>query len=354
MPGTTGRDIKGWAFAKFGTNSWGVAASVTKGTRFQGDGGLKFSPSYVEDRSFGEQFLGPSDFGDVAPADLTLGGQARYEDNFYVLEALAMGSPNAAVISTSATGQTTSWKHIIDVAPSIDGLGATFAMDRKLYIDEIASAKIYGFGFTIGDGGILMDSCKVLGSKPTNTSSVNINSTLYAITYPALGNKIARKHGTFRINKQSGGALGASDVIPVSEQVEFTFERPQDRSFCHGQDFIIEPADNEFPTCSLRLTFARMNTVTANSLYAALKLNDACKGDLTYAGNYINSTDAYTRKYEFPYLELQDFATPMAGAAQVKPTATFMLKKAAALPTGMSTTNPFRITHIMTNSVVAF
>lgn len=354
MPGTTGREMKGWAFAKFGTNSWGVAASVTKGAYFQGDGGLKFQPAFVEDRSFGQQFLGPADTGDVAPVDLTLQAQGRYDDNNYILEALAMGSPNAVTISTSATGQTTSWKHVLDLAPSIDGLGATFALDRKLYVDEITSAKIYGFGFTIGDGGILNDSFKILGGKPTNISSVNINSTVYGASYPALNGKVFRFNGTLRLNKQSGAGLGAGDTVSAFESGEFAFERPQDRSYAHGQNFILEPGDNEFPAISLRMTFARMNTVTANSLYAALRANDAMKADLTYAGNYINSTDQYTRKYEFGYLELQDFVTPSAGAAQVKPTATFLVKQPAALPTGMSTTNPFRIIHIMTNSVVAF
>lgn len=354
MPGTTGREMKGWAFSKFATNSWGVAASVTKGTRFMGDGGVKFQPQFVEDRSFGETELGPADIGDIQPPDLTLGGQGRYEDYNFILEALAMGSPATPTISTSAVGQVTSWQHILDIAPSIDGLGATFALDRKLYVEEITSAKIYGFGETIGEGGVVEQSFKLLGSKPTNISSVNINSTVYGATYPALNGKVFRKQGTFRLNKQSGGALGSTDAIPV-EAFEFTFERPQDKSFATGQDYIIEPGDNEFPVLSFRVTFPRMNTVSANSLYAALRNTDAFKADMTYAGTFINSTDQYTKKYQFPYAELQDFATPAAGAAQVKPTAMFMLKKPSAAPTGMTgVTHAFRRTHIMTNSVIAF
>jgi hypothetical protein len=354
MPGTNGKELKGWAFAKFGSNSWGVAASVTKGTRFMGDGGLKLQPTFVEDRSFGETFLGPSDTGDIQPVDLGLGGQARYEDNNYILQALCIGSPAAVTISTSAVGQTTSWLHIFDPAPSIDGLGATFAMDKKLYVDEITSAKIYGFGETIGDGGIVEESYKVLGGKPTNISSVNINSTVYGASYPALNAKVFRKQGTFRMNMQGAGALGASDAI-LLEAFEFNFERPQDRSFATGQDYIIEPGDNEFPTPTLKVTFPRMNTVSANSLYAGLRVSSAFKADMTYTGALINSTDALTRKYQFPYMELQDFATPISGATQVKPTATFVLKKPAAAPTGMAgVTMPFRLTRIMQNSTVAF
>ena len=354
MPGTTGREMKGFAFAKFGTNSWGVAASVTKGARFDGDGGLKFQPVFVEDRSFGETFLGPADSGDINPVDLTLTSQDRYEDHNYILEALVIGSPAAVAISTSASGQTTSWLHVFDPAPSIDGLGATFAADRKLYVEEITSAKIYGLTDTFGDAGILQSTFKVLGSRPTNISSINTNSTVYGASYPALNGKIFRKTGTFRVNLQSGGALSSTDEIKV-ESVEFSFERPQDRSFATGQDYIMEPADNEFPVPSVKVTFPRMNTVSANSLYAALRSTTAYKGDLTFTGALINSTDALTRKYQFPYMELQDFATPTAGAAQVKPTAMWVLKKPSAAPTGMTgVTGPFRLSRIMQNSVVAF
>jgi hypothetical protein len=319
-----------------------------------GDAGLKFKPVFVEDKSFGETFLGASDTGDTEPCDLTPGGQARYEDHHYILEALAMGSPTAVSISTSTSGQVTSWQHILDLAPNIDGLGATFAIDRKLYVEEIPSAKIYGFGETVGDGGVVEQTFKILGTKATNISSTNINSTVYGATYPSLNGKIFRKQSTFRINKQSGGSLGSSDAA-VLESYEFDFGRPQDRTFGTGSETIIEPGDNEFPEITFRVTYARMNTVSANSLYAFMRAGDTFKADLTFLGAFINSTDQWKKLYQFPYMELQDFATPSSGATQVKPTALFVLKKPSSAPTGMSgVTMPFRITRIMQNSVVAF
>jgi hypothetical protein len=346
--------MKGWAFAKFATNSWGVAASVTKGTRFLSDGGVKFSPMFVEDRSFGESFLGPADIGDTNPCDLTLQGQGRYEDHNYILEGLVTGSPTAVAISTSAAGQVTSWLHIFDPAASIDGLGATFAIDRAMYVEEVPSAKVYGISEAFGDGGVLESSFKVLGNKATNISSININSTVYGASFPALNGKIFRKQGTYRMNVQSGGALGSTDAI-VIETFDFAFERPQDQTFGTGSDTIVEPGDNEFPTPTVKVGYPRMNTVSANSLYAALRSTTAFKADMTFAGAFINSTDQYTKLYQFPYLELQDFETPTAGAAQVKPVATFIAKKPSSAPIGMSgVTMPFRLKRIMTNSVTAF
>jgi hypothetical protein len=355
MSGVTGREMKAVAFAKCGTNSWNVAASVTKGARFASDGGMKYTPTFVEDRSFGETFLGPAEYGDTAPPDVTFEGQARYDDYNYILEACAMGSPATVAIATSASGQTTSWRHVIDLAPSIDGLCVTVAVDRKLYVEEMTSAKVYGFSETYGDAGIVNQSFKLLGSTVTDISSININSTVYGASYPSLLGKMFRSQGVFRINAQSGGSLSGSDAI-VAEGFEFTFTRPQDQSFGTSSGYIVEPADNEFPEVTATVTFPRMNTITANSFRTALRAGTAYKLDVTYTGlTYINSTDRYSKLIQAPYAELQDFETATAGAAQVKPKATFKLKKPSAAPTGMTgVTTPFRITRVMQNSVNAF
>ena len=62
MSGVTGRSMK-FAFAKFGANSWGVAASVTKGIYFESDGGMQYQPAMVTDNAFSQPFLGPADPG---------------------------------------------------------------------------------------------------------------------------------------------------------------------------------------------------------------------------------------------------------------------------------------------------
>ncbi len=353
MSGVTGRDVRGLAFAKFGANSWGVAASVTKGTYFQSDGGMAFEPQRVNDDAFGQAFLSEGDFGNVKAQDLTWPGRARFESNEYILEACAMGSPQAVTISTSAAGQVTSWQHIIDLAPSIDGLGITAAVDKGLFVDELTSAKVTGFMFDVGDSGVMDEKFKVLGTKATNISSVNINSTVAGAAFPALNDRVFMRQGTFRMNIQSAGALGASNAV-AAEKIEFNFERPQDAPHVFGQDYIYEPADDDFPKITLEVNYPRMNTVTANSLYTALKNDQVFKADLTFLGSNINSTDPYTIKFQFPCLEIDSWEAPLKGANQVKPKAKFTAKLAATSPTGMGFVNPFRLTRIMTNSTVAF
>lgn len=352
--GQTGRAMK-MAFATYGLNSWGVAASVTKGMYFQSDGGLQFKPAQITDDAFNQPFIGAADPGLVEAVSLSLSGHYRYDDYSYIWDASAMGSPAAVTISTSAAGQVTSWLHQFDLADAIDGRGLTAAWDKNQYVEELTSLKVNGFELANESNGAMQMTYKGVGSKPTNISSVNINSTLAGATYPALGNRVVQQQGTFRMNLNSAGGLGAADVLKA-ESIKFGFERPQDSPHVFGQDFVDEPADNGHPSFVLEVGFPRMNTVSANSLYAGLRSSTAFKADWTFLGAYINSTDQYKVLYQFPYLQLMadGFAAPTAGAAQVKPKAKFRAALAPTSPTGMAFVRPVRVTRIMTQSVVAF
>ena len=354
MAGQTGRSFK-MAFEKFGANSWGAAASVTKGIYFESDAGMQYRPAQITDNAFGQTFLGQADPGLVEAPALSFTGRDRYDDYQYIWEALAMGSPAAVTISTSASGQTTSWRHQMDLSDAIDGLGLTVAIDKNLYVDELTSVKVHGFEVTQADNGAMNQSFRVTGSKPTNISSININSTLAGATYPTLGNRIMQQQGVFRLNAFSAGSLVAADAIKA-ESIRLVFDRPQDAPHVYGQDFIDEPADNGFPEAMIEVTYPRMNTVSANSLYAALRSSTAFKADWTFSGAYINSTDRYSKLYQFPYLQLMDdgFLAATNGAQQVKPTVRFALRQAPSSPSGMAFIRPMRLTRIMTQSVVAF
>lgn len=353
MSGVTGREAK-FAFAKFGAGSWGVAASVTKGHYFQSSGGMRLQPARINDEALGQAFLGSGDLGDVAAPDLTWVGRSRYNDYGYILDALAMGSPTAPTIVTSTTGQTTSYQHILDLANDIDGLGFTGAFDKVRFVDELTSGKVYGFSEAVGTGGVMDRSYRIIGSKPTNISSVNVSGTVSGASFPELGNRVLRNQGTFRMNEQSSSSLVAADALKV-ETVELTFERPQDAPHVFGQDYVHEPADNGFPVVRVVLQYPRMTQTSADSLYAALRGNTKWKADWTFLGAFINSTDRYMRKYEFPQLELDETnGFDIEGATQVKPQATFTGKMAATSPANMPVVNPFRLTLTNAQSTAAF
>jgi hypothetical protein len=192
-----------------------------------------------------------------------------------------------------------------------------------------------------------------MGTKPTNISSINTRSTVNGATFPALNNRIFTKHGTFRVNAQAGNTLAASDAILI-ETCNFEFTRPQDAPFVYGQDVIHEPADNGFPEFNISVTFPRMDTVSANSMYACQNAGTVLKGELRFSGVLINSTDNYSCIIQFPHLEVQDTTQPTQGAQQIKPTAMFKAKLAATSQSGMPFVNPMRVRRITTQSVVAF
>lgn len=350
MPGVSGREIAA-AFGKFAANSWGVAVAVSKGIYLLNDGGLKLDVSMIEDRALGQVFLRAAEPGNAPAQNLTLEMRARYDDQSYILTALAMGSPAAVAVATS-TAVGVGWTHVIDMAPSVDGLGITFAMDKKLFVEELTSAKVTGFELEQAENGAMVERVKLLGTKVTNISSTNINSTVWSSTFPALVNRILQPHGVFRMNLNSAGALASTDAVPA-EAIKLTFDRPQDAPFIYGQDYIAEPADHQYTDIRIAVTYPRMTTITANSLHGALKNGTGMKADWTFLGAYINSTDRYTRLYQWPLLQLAgegSFVLAATDANQVKPTATFVARMATTSPTGMAIVNPMRITRVQVNS----
>ncbi len=81
------------------------------------------------------------------------------------------------------------------MAPTTDGLGLTIAIDRTQYVDELTSAKVTGWSLEDGTGGLMKQTYYVTGSKSTNISSINTNSTVAGAAFPALGNRVMMKQG---------------------------------------------------------------------------------------------------------------------------------------------------------------
>ena len=353
--GVTGREGT-MAFGVTVANSWGVATSVTRRIYFESDAGMTSKPTYVDDASFGQTFLGPADVGDFEPIDVTLTGQAYYDHWDHWLEALAMGSPAVTAYgSQGAAGSMVSYQHILQLAPNTDGRAATIASDKKLFVEEITSGKIYGFSLGVGNGGVITKSFKVMGSKSTGSSTINTRSAVVASpTAPALSNRIFRNQGVVRMNLQSGAALAAADALADVTDFTFDFNRPVESAMVFNQAYTAEPLNNGFPTVEMTLNFRQATTVSTNSFYAICQAGTALKGDVTFTGAYINSSDA--RKYilEFPHLEAQEFTFGVNGAEQAKPTIRLVAKMATTSPTSMAIVNPFKLTRYSICSTAAF
>lgn len=356
MPAVTGREISA-AFGIVGTNSWGVATSVTYGVYFQSDGGIRPQPTYVDDPSFGQQFTGPADVGDFGTVDAQLPGQMYYDHHTYRMQALAMGSPAAvSVVSSQAANSLVAYQHVLDLSPNVNGRAITFAMDKVQFVEEVRSAKVVGFSWSVGDGGVIQEQFHILGDYAHDASAINTRSAVTtSATFPALQNRVFRNQGTFRMNAQSAGSLVAGDALPTPVNLTLTFDRPQDTANVFGKNYAIEPADSGALAANLTLEFARANSAEINSAYRAAIAGTAFKADITFTGAYVNSTSQRSLLIQFPYLEVREASMPVSGGENVRPTLNLVAKKPSSAPTGMTgVTQPFRITRISVNSTAAF
>lgn len=354
--GVTGRQAT-IAIGITGTGSWGVATSVTRRVYFDSDAGIVTQPQYVDDTAAGQTFMGPADVGDFQPSNPTFSGQHYYDHFDHWLEACAMGSPSvAAVSSQGASNSLVAYQHVIDLAAVTDGRAVTIASDKVLFVDELTSAKVTGFSFTYGTGGVLTKAFTFIGGKSTNSSTINTRSavTTSAIA-PALTRRIFRSQGAVRVNLQSASSLGSGDVLADLETLAFSFQRPHDTAMVTGLNYTSEPRDNGWPAAEVTFGFRQATTVSTNSFYALAVAGTALKADFTFTGAFINSATARQFKIEIPHLEMRaipDFS--IAGAAQSKPSLRFMCKFAATSPAGMAFVNPFRLTRVTVNSLVPF
>lgn len=346
--GVTGREVKA-AWAR--SNTWGTAASVTRQILLSTTEGWEDKPAYVEDDAFNQDFIAEAEVGDLAPPTPGIRAQMRYEQIDSLL-AGACGSV-AAPTSTSGAGANSlvAYTHAITLAAELTHF-FTLAADTTQFVHELPTAKMRGFTITVGDQGRLMIEFPAVANRSTIISSININSTVGGAAVATIGNRIMRKHGTWRLNLASAGALGASDVIGNLKDFTFTYARPlaQDDHVV-GLDYIIEPDDDGMLEATLQLNYPRMNTVTANSLITAFRDGVSFKGDLVFLGPFVNSTSQRKFSLEFPAAQVDNITHPVVGHNQVRPSVTLKLRRAAAAPTGMSgLTAPFRITLINSNS----
>jgi hypothetical protein len=347
MAGVTGRELK----AAFGRGTtWGTANSVTRQILITGTDGWDAMPQLVDDEAINQPFLQAGEVGDYTPQTPNLAMQLRYEDVDSLI-AGAMGSAAApTVVSSIAASSLVAYQHLVTLATELTHFW-TMAVDFGQYVLEIPSLKVHGYTVRVGENGRMQIEFQTTGNKATYASATNTNSTVASARAASLGNRLFRKNGRFRMNLQTAGALGSGDEQTQVREITLGTTRPvAGDDFVFNQDYIIEPDDAGFPEFPVEVTFARMNTVTANSLALGLAAGRVWKADWQFLGPYINSDTQRSFLWEMPALQLRNFRAVAAGGDQVRPQATFHCKLAASAPTGMTVTAPLQLTIINANS----
>ena len=347
MSGVTGREMKvAWARA----TTWGSAASVTRGILLMSSDGIDDKPKLVDDDAFNQQFRGEAEVGDRDPVSTELKATMRFEGIDSWL-AQAMGSVAApTVVSSIAASSLVAYSHVITLSDELTHF-STLAFDFTQYIAEVPTFRLRGFTISVGSEGRLDISFPIVGSRVVYDSTINTNSTVGGATAATIGNRAMRKNARIRLNAQGASALGGGDVLSLVKDFQLSYSRPlaQDDHVV-GDDVIAEPDDDGFAEMEFQLNFARMNTISANSMAIAFGAGSTFKGDLLLNGPYINSTTRRSLTLEMPALQAYDFKAPVTGHNQVRPSVTLRMKRAASAPSGMAFTAPLRATLINANS----
>lgn len=348
MPGVTGREIYA-AFAR--CNTWGTPASATQQLLMTSNEGLDQQWQVVDDEAFTQDFLGTGEVGDHAAvqADLTFQGRFTQIDAWF---AAAMGASSApTVVSSQAANSLVAYSHRMTLASELSH-NFTLALSEDVVVREIPSLRVRGFSLRVGEMGRLMVTFPIVGTKVLFDSTTNTNSTVFGAAAAVVGNRMFRKNTRLRMNVATAGSLGSTDEITIAREFVFNYGRPvATEDFVLNQDYIIEADDDGFAEMGLEVTYARMNTISANSLVTAFKNGGTFKGDMFIQGPYINSTTRMSMLIEMPALQVYGHRMNVTGQNQVRPVVTYRLKSASAAPSGMTgLTRPFQITLVNTNS----
>jgi hypothetical protein len=269
--------------------------------------------------------------GDILTAELVYEGHDT-------LIAPVLGSETA-----TSTVDTTARKHVWKVADSLDGIYWTLAYEimKDALIDEFNTVKATGFTIRGQQGGRVMLTVRGIGHDFSAASAVNTTTTIDTITTPAnsvLG--VMFRQLVVRLNDESGGALGASDVRYVS-----AFEINVDRNL--ELDFTSEfgnrtsepqPPDNDDPFTKVTgsLTFSHLDNASpggSTGLRATQLAGTSQKIDLTLTGDTL--AGSATQKFQhIVYLPSVQFGDGKPTLGKLGWTLPFTAWHTGAAPTG--------------------
>ncbi len=320
-------------------STWGTAvlAGALDGLLITGEGLGAGAPEDMVAEEAGIGFQQTSEAGDVN-IEGTLSGFLRYDSALWRLIALGMGSAGVpSTVDTSAR------LHTFDFLDTLSGLFATIGIDKGPEVWEFASAKVIGFTISgsVGEP-VTFEATLRCDSLARNTSSgTNNNTTMASVTYRSKALRVLMQHLTFRMNAQSGGALGGGDAINISS-FSLSVTRPQSQDHIAGQTGIIEPVEDGLPVVTLEIAIPEYTAATRFDEIVAHTVN---KADLTFDSGTLAgaASQNYDLTISIPQLILTAGESAVGGPNKLVQTFSGRCEEAQSAPTGMTgITKPFR------------
>ena len=323
-----------YAAATAKATTWGTATATGAncGILLLGDSGLarnqKFEPYPAIDQ--------------IIPQDGILGIQGAPEFTPPVhlqYEVGPIGSWLAALYGTAGepANNANAYTHTFQWANSVDEF-FTYAEERPGHIWEVPSA--IPFKAVIKpDGAQIRAEIALRGNTLIDDSTVNNAAVMDAVTYISRTNFLHLSQGEFRMNTQSGGALGANDAIQISD-FEISIERALDNVHAVGSVNIIQPVEGDIPNATLKITLPRASNTNLD-YFSTWEDMAAQKVTLSFTGSEIGSTGAnYSVTFYFPRLMLVS-PPDVKLEGVMKNELVFTMQEASSAPTGMNYARPY-------------
>jgi len=317
---------------------WGTAAAcgANDGVLIKSES-LKQTIEELLDNSLGLAFIQRTDAGKIE-ASGGLEAFLRYE-GLDVAIALIMG-----VAGDPTLLDTTAYSNSYTLATNLAGLFATIAMLKKSdKVHEYPSVKLHGFKISGEMNAPLTISLSGIADELELASAINTYATMANITYPDKGNRvIMNSDATFKINDESGAALGDGDKIyPAS--FELSFNRPVGGDHLVGSTTIDEPGGTDFPEATVTLNFPRYNDAN-HVFFTDWEAFTRKKMEIYFKGALIEATYYYELKISIPNCKVVNPDAAIGGPGKIPATLSLRLLGTDTAPLGMTgITKPFQI-----------
>jgi hypothetical protein len=178
----------------------------------------------------------------------------------------------------------------------------------------------------------------LLGNTMKDDSAINGANQADNLSAVAEDGFLHFTEGSFLMNAQGGGALGANNAVEISD-FGITLERKVDRVHVLGANSISNPKEGEVPDVMLQITLPRADNNNVD-YFSNFEDMAAKKAQLTFTGPVIANNISYSFTLYFPSLMLQ-VPPDVKMEPVLKNQLSFVMLEAANAPTGMNYARPY-------------
>lgn len=262
---------------------------------------------------------------------------AKYE-GLEVLLAMAMG---VAGVPTQVASDN-AYLHVFKPADNKEGLFGTLVFNKQVGVWEYTTAKVGGFTLACANGERAKLTFPMIpqGLNINTGAGSNNNTTVGNITLPTNRDFLLFSQLKVRINDTSGGALGASDEVYISEfECTLGNNYPTDDVTTQYGYLIDEPIQDGFTEVSGALNFSKYNNNSGGNtaLLTALLSKTPKKMTLVWTGRLAHGTTNFRVTFFFPSVQFSSGDANIGGPERIPLNLQFMASRTLTVPTGFPT-----------------